>query len=301
MNEKIRQFFNYIQYEKRLSNHTVLAYTNDINQFQIYLKAEFQIDNILETQFQMLRSWIVHLIDLQDSVSTINRKISCLKSFFKFCLKNNWVAVNPTAKLTRPKMPKRIPKQVEFTKLMDLKDFLQEQSKDNQYDTYRDYSMFMTFYSCGLRRSELIELKWSDIDFTKKELKILGKGNKERFVPLHSEMAVILKRYQELLLQQSFEKKAEPALVFLTDSGEKMYPNFVYRKIKTYLNKVTTQTGLSPHSLRHSFATHLLNEGAELNAVKELLGHSSLAATQVYTSSSIERLKKIHENFHPKL
>lgn len=301
MNEKIRQFFNYIQYEKRLSNHTVLAYTNDINQFQIYLKAEFQIDNILETQFQMLRSWIVHLIDLQDSVSTINRKISCLKSFFKFCLKNNWVAVNPTAKLTRPKMPKRIPKQVEFTKLMDLKDFLQEQSKDNQYDTYRDYSMFMTFYSCGLRRSELIELKWSDIDFTKKELKILGKGNKERFVPLHSEMAVILKRYQELLLQQSFEKKAEPALVFLTDSGEKMYPNFVYRKIKTYLNKVTTQTGLSPHSLRHSFATHLLNEGAELNAVKELLGHSSLAATQVYTSSSIERLKKIHEKFHPKL
>jgi integrase/recombinase XerC len=301
MNEKIRQFFNYIQYEKRLSNHTVLAYTNDINQFQIYLKAEFQIDNILETQFQMLRSWIVHLIDLQDSVSTINRKISCLKSFFKFCLKNNWVAVNPTAKLTRPKMPKRIPKQVEFTKLMDLKDFLQEQSTDNQYDTYRDYSMFMTFYSCGLRRSELIELKWSDIDFTKKELKILGKGNKERFVPLHSEMAVILKRYQELLLQQSFEKKAEPALVFLTDSGEKMYPNFVYRKIKTYLNKVTTQTGLSPHSLRHSFATHLLNEGAELNAVKELLGHSSLAATQVYTSSSIERLKKIHENFHPKL
>jgi integrase/recombinase XerC len=301
MNEKIRQFFNYIQYEKRLSNHTVLAYTNDINQFQIYLKAEFQIDNILETQFQMLRSWIVHLIDLQDSVSTINRKISCLKSFFKFCLKNNWVAVNPTAKLTRPKMPKRIPKQVEFTKLMDLKDFLQEQSSDNQYDTYRDYCMFMTFYSCGLRRSELIELKWSDIDFTKKELKILGKGNKERFVPLHSEMAVILKRYQELLLQQSFEKKAEPALVFLTDSGEKMYPNFVYRKIKTYLNKVTTQTGLSPHSLRHSFATHLLNEGAELNAVKELLGHSSLAATQVYTSSSIERLKKIHENFHPKL
>ena len=301
MNEKIRQFFNYIQYEKRLSNHTVLAYTNDINQFQIYLKAEFQIDNILETQFQMLRSWIVHLIDLQDSVSTINRKISCLKSFFKFCLKNNWVAVNPTAKLTRPKMPKRIPKQVEFTKLMDLKDFLQEQSKDNQYNTYRDYSMFMTFYSCGLRRSELIELKWSDIDFTKKELKILGKGNKERFVPLHSEMAVILKRYQELLLQQSFEIKTEPSLVYLTDSGEKMYPNFVYRKIKTYLNKVTTQTGLSPHSLRHSFATHLLNEGAELNAVKELLGHSSLAATQVYTSSSIERLKKIHENFHPKL
>ena len=301
MNEKIRQFFNYIQYEKRLSNHTVLAYTNDINQFQTYLKVEFQIDNILETQFQMLRSWIVHLIDLQDSVSTINRKISCLKSFFKFCLKNNWVAVNPTAKLTRPKMPKRIPKQVEFTKLMDLKDFLQEQSSDNQYDTYRDYSMFMTFYSCGLRRSELIELKWSDIDFTKKELKILGKGNKERFVPLHSEMAVILKRYQELLLQQSFEKKAEPALVFLTDSGEKMYPNFVYRKIKTYLNRVTTQTGLSPHSLRHSFATHLLNEGAELNAVKELLGHSSLAATQVYTSSSIERLKKIHEKFHPKL
>jgi integrase/recombinase XerC len=301
MNEKIRQFFNYIQYEKRLSNHTVLAYTNDINQFQIYLKAEFQIDNILETQFQMLRSWIVHLIDLQDSVSTINRKISCLKSFFKFCLKNNWVAVNPTAKLTRPKMPKRIPKQVEFTKLMDLKDFLQEQSSDNQYDTYRDYSMFMTFYSCGLRRSELIELKWSDIDFTKKELKILGKGNKERFVPLHSEMAVILKRYQELLLQQSFEIKTEPSLVYLTDSGEKMYPNFVYRKIKTYLNKVTTQTGLSPHSLRHSFATHLLNEGAELNAVKELLGHSSLAATQVYTSSSIERLKKIHENFHPKL
>lgn len=301
MNEKIRQFFNYIQYEKRLSNHTVLAYTNDINQFQIYLKAEFQIDNILETQFQMLRSWIVHLIDLQDSVSTINRKISCLKSFFKFCLKNNWVAVNPTAKLTRPKMPKRIPKQVEFTKLMDLKDFLQEQSKDNQYDTYRDYSMFMTFYSCGLRRSELIELKWSDIDFTKKELKILGKGNKERFVPLHSEMAVILKRYQELLLQQSFEIKTEPSLVYLTDSGEKMYPNFVYRKIKTYLNRVTTQTGLSPHSLRHSFATHLLNEGAELNAVKELLGHSSLAATQVYTSSSIERLKKIHEKFHPKL
>lgn len=300
MNEKIRQFFNYIQYEKRLSNHTVLAYTNDLNQFQIYLKSEFQIDNILETQFQMLRSWIVHLIDLQDSVSTINRKISCLKSFFKFCLKNNWVEINPTAKLTRPKMPKRIPKQVEYTKLMDLKDFLYEQSLNLQYETYRDYAMFMTFYSCGLRRSELIELKWSDIDFAKNELKILGKGNKERFVPLHSEMTVILKKYQEII-ENSFDNKSDYTTVFLTDIGDKMYPNFVYRKIKSYLNKVTTQTGMSPHSLRHSFATHLLNEGAELNAVKELLGHSSLAATQVYTSSSIERLKKIHENFHPKL
>jgi integrase/recombinase XerC len=301
MNEKIRQFFNYIQYEKRLSNHTILAYTNDINQFQSYLKSEFQIDNILETQFQMLRSWIVHLIDLQDSVATINRKISCLKSFFKFCLKNSWVEINPTAKLTRPKMPKRIPKQVEYTKLMDLKDILEAQSQNLEYANYRDYCMFMTFYSCGLRRSELISLKWSDIDFTKKELKILGKGNKERFVPLHSEMKTILNSYQEILNNESFEYQEDQKFVFLTDTGEKMYPNFVYRKIKNYLNKVTTQTGLSPHSLRHSFATHLLNEGAELNAVKELLGHSSLAATQVYTSSSIERLKKIHENFHPKL
>ncbi len=301
MNEKIRQFFNYIQYEKRLSNHTILAYTNDINQFQSYLVSEFQVENILDTQFQMLRSWIVHLIDLQDSVATINRKISCLKSFFKFCLKNEWVQVNPTAKLTRPKMPKRIPKQVEFTKLMDLKDILEEQSQNHEFENYRDYCMFMTFYSCGLRRSELISLKWSDIDFTKKELKILGKGNKERFVPLHSEMKTILMIYQEILNNESFENQEDKKFVFLTDTGEKMYPNFVYRKIKNYLNKVTTQTGLSPHSLRHSFATHLLNEGAELNAVKELLGHSSLAATQVYTSSSIERLKKIHENFHPKL
>lgn len=301
MNEKIRQFFNYIQYEKRLSNHTILAYTNDINQFQSYLISEFQVENILDTQFQMLRSWIVHLIDLQDSVATINRKISCLKSFFKFCLKNEWVQVNPTAKLTRPKMPKRIPKQVEFTKLMDLKDVLEEQSQNHEFENYRDYCMFMTFYSCGLRRSELISLKWSDIDFTKKELKILGKGNKERFVPLHSEMKTILMIYQEILNNESFENQEDKKFVFLTDIGEKMYPNFVYRKIKNYLNKVTTQTGLSPHSLRHSFATHLLNEGAELNAVKELLGHSSLAATQVYTSSSIERLKKIHENFHPKL
>lgn len=300
MNEKIRQFFNYIQYEKRLSNHTVLAYKNDINQFQSYLKSEFEIENILDTHFQMLRSWVVYLIDMKDSVSTINRKISCLKSFFKFCLKNNWVEVNPTAKLTRPKMPKRIPKQVEYTKLMDLRVFLQEQSLDDQFETYRDYCMFMTFYSCGLRRSELIELRWIDIDFTKKELKILGKGNKERFVPLHTEMVSILKQYKELLSTKTFTKKSEPLFVFLSDEGIKLYPNFVYRKIKKYLNLVTTQTGLSPHSLRHSFATHLLNEGAELNAVKELLGHSSLAATQVYTSSSIERLKKIHENFHPK-
>lgn len=298
MDDVRKRFLNYIQYEKRLSSNTLLAYEQDLNQFYSFIEANFQHTDLLTVNASMIRSWTISLIEKQDAATTVNRKISCLKSFYKFQLKNGTVALNPTSKIIRPKAPKRLPKDIAEHKLVDVKDKLEINKADESFESHRDYAMFMTFYQCGIRRSELIEMQWDHIDFHKKEISVLGKGKKQRLVPLSKQMIQLLNEYKSAICSRDII--AENGSVFVLDNGKKLYPNFVYRTIKKYLGEVTAQKGIGPHSLRHSFATHLLNEGAELNAIKGLLGHSSLASTQVYTHNSIEKLKHIHKLSHPK-
>lgn len=298
MIELIERFLNFIQYEKRFSSNTLLAYEQDLKQFVVFIGEHFQHADLLTVQPSMIRSWTISLIERKDSASTVNRKISCLKSFYKFYHKLGSISQNPTSKVIRPKMPKRLPKDVPATKLKDIQDKLEVEMDQDSIESNRNYTMFIVFYYCGLRRSELIDLTWSQIDMSKKEMSIIGKGKKQRLIPLSDSILKLLLDYKEVLKAHSIV--CEDNSVFVLNNGKKMYPNFVYRIIKGYLTQVSSQKGLGPHSLRHSFATHLLNEGAELNAIKGLLGHSSLASTQVYTHSSIEKLKQIHKLSHPK-
>jgi len=298
MDDVRKRFLNYIQYEKRLSPNTLIAYQQDLGQFAGFMESEFQHTDLLTVNSSMIRSWTISLIEKKDSSTTVNRKISCLKSFYKFQLKNGLILQNPTSKIIRPKNPKRLPKAVSADKLQDIKDDLELKLDENKFDMHRDYTMFMVFYLCGIRRSELIEMKWSHIDLSKKQISILGKGKKQRFVPIDDRLIRLLEAYRHDI--DHLGVVVEDNSVFVLDNGKKLYPNFVYRKIKHYLAQVTSQKGIGPHSLRHSFATHLLDKGAELNAIKGLLGHSSLASTQVYTHSSIEKLKNIHKLSHPK-
>jgi integrase/recombinase XerC len=298
MDEVRKRFLNYIQYEKRLSKNTLIAYEQDLNQFSLFLHYNFQHQDMLTANSSMIRSWTISLIEKKDTATTVNRKISCLKSFYKFLLKNGSIHQNPTSKIIRPKTPKRLPKDISAGKLQDIKDKLELSLTEDNFDARRDYTMFMTFYLCGLRRSELIDMQWQQIDLSLKQISVIGKGKKQRFIPINFQLIELLYSYKQEISDQNII--AENDHVFILNNGKQLYPNFVYRTIKKYLMEVTSQKGIGPHSLRHSFATHLLNEGAELNAIKGLLGHSSLASTQVYTHSSIEKLKHIHKLSHPK-
>lgn len=298
MDEVKKRFFNYLQYEKRMSSNTLIAYSSDLQQFALYISDTFQVKNLFEVNSSMIRSWTISLIEQKDTASTVNRKISCLKSFYKFQLKNETIKSNPTSKIIRPKIAKRLPKDVSAPKLMDIKDKLELNISENDFDAIRDYTMFMTFYLCGIRRSELIDITWKQIDLSLKQISVIGKGKKQRFIPVKDELIELFHRYKNAI--DIFKLENSEDIVFILENGKKLYPNFVYRTIKKYLSEVSSQSGIGPHTLRHSFATHLLNEGAELNAIKGLLGHSSLASTQVYTHSSIEKLKQIHKLAHPK-
>ncbi len=298
MDEVRKRFLNYIQYEKRLSKNTLIAYEQDLNQFSLFLHDNFQHEDMPTANSSMIRSWTISLIEKKDTATTVNRKISCLKSFYKFLLKNGSILQNPTSKIIRPKTPKRLPKDISAGKLHNIKDKLELSLAEDNFAARRDYTMFMTFYLCGLRRSELIDMQWQHIDPSLKQISVIGKGKKQRFIPINSQLIELLYSYKQEISDQNII--AENEHVFILKNGKQLYPNFVYRTIKKYLLEVTSQKGIGPHSLRHSFATHLLNEGAELNAIKGLLGHSSLASTQVYTHSSIEKLKHIHKLSHPK-
>jgi integrase/recombinase XerC len=298
MDEVKKRFFNYLQYEKRMSSNTLIAYSSDLQQFSIFISDTFQTGDLLEVNSSMIRSWTISLIEQKDTATTVNRKISCLKSFYKFQLKNETIKSNPTSKIIRPKVPKRLPKDVSAPKLMDIKDKLELAVRDDSFDSLRDYTMFMTFYLCGIRRSELIDMTWAQIDVSLRQISVIGKGKKQRFIPIQAQLIDLFMQYKSSM--DTFQISPFENRVFVLENGHKLYPNFVYRTIKNYLSEVSSQSGIGPHTLRHSFATHLLNEGAELNAIKGLLGHASLASTQVYTHSSIEKLKQIHKLAHPK-
>lgn len=289
-------FLNYIQYEKRYSKHTSDCYRLDITQFSKYIKEEYELEKLVEVKHLHIRSWVVNLVTKGLSAKSINRKISSLKSFYKYLKKKEEITLNPTNKIIAPKLSKRLPKFIQTENLERL--FTYEEAFGDNFQGLRDRLIMELLYSTGMRRSELINLKDRDVDFHKNQIKVLGKGNKERVIPIHQKLLSLLKEYK-VSRDTEFSNLKEDWLI-LTNSGKPCYPKFIYNKVVKYLSIVTTSKDKSPHVLRHSFATHLTDQGAELNAVKTLLGHSSLAATQVYTHNSIEKLKKVYEKAHPK-
>jgi integrase/recombinase XerC len=285
-------FIDYLQFEKRYSTHTLRAYHDDLLQFSTYLVKEY--GGIADTEIRppIIRSWLATLKDEGLTAKSLNRKISSLRSYFRFLLKKKFIQQSPVAQITSPRISKRLPV---FVAQKDMETLLSpELYTDDKMGRMR-HLVLTLFYHTGVRLSELIHIKISDIDYKRHSLKVLGKGNKERIIPLTPVLAQTIKNYLEADVAET-----PRVYLFETEKGTKLYPGYVYKLVKTELQKVTTIQKKSPHVLRHSFATHLSNNGAELNAIKELLGHASLAATQVYTHNTIDKLKEIHAKAHPK-
>jgi len=288
-------FFKYLALEKRFSPHTVTAYQNDLGQFFAFIDDKYPDLATEEIKHDQIRSWIVELGLNNISARSINRKLSCLKTYFKFLLKRSYITHNPMQKVVPPKMGKRLPV---FVSEENMKTLLEDITFPDDFNGLRDRTILELFYSTGMRSAELINLKVQDIDFMQGYVKVLGKGNKERVIPFGKKLANLLQQYIQKR-NEIFDDVALPDL-FLTDKGKAVYSSFIYKIVTQYLSLVTTIEKKSPHVLRHSFATHLSNNGADLNAIKELLGHSSLAATQIYMHNSIEKLKEAYQQAHPK-
>lgn len=289
----IHSFLEYISFEKKYSLHTIKAYEDDIKSFQSFCLTTYQDDNLIIINYAQIRSWIVSLVDTGISNRSINRKVSSLKAFYKFLLKTKQLEESPLVKHKALKVGKRV--QVPFSK-EEMNEVIHNLSVDTDFVSLRNRLIVELFYSTGMRRSELIELNIVDIDLSNATVKVLGKRNKERFIPL-------LKSVQETISLYLAERNKLGTLqnhLLVTEKGKKIYGTLVYRVINSYFSTVSTKVKKSPHVIRHSFATHLLNEGADLNSVKELLGHSSLASTQVYVNSSLNELKKVYNQAHPR-
>lgn len=290
-----KSFTDYLLLEKNYSKLTVNAYENDLKTFKEFIKSEYDSDSIKKVNYPQIRNWIVSLVDKNISNRSINRKISALNTYFKFLLKVEDIKLNPLAKHRALKTSKKI--QIPFSE-KEVSMVLDELHFEDSFEGIRNKLIIELFYSTGIRRIELVELKCNSINFDNKTLKVLGKRNKERIVPLIKPVLDTLLKYLKVRNELTHIKDDE--MLFLTQKGVKIYETFVYRIINDYFSIASSKVKRSPHILRHSFATHLLNQGADLNAVKELLGHSSLAATQVYTHNSIAELKKVHLNAHPR-
>lgn len=291
----IDEFTSYLMLEKNYSRHTVKAYEGDILSFHDFVNGEFGLANIDNIEYSVVRSWIVQLSEQGINNRSINRKISSLRSYYKFLLKTAVIEVSPLAKHKALKTSKKI--KVPFSEL-EMENVLSEFDFPDTFEGCRDQLLIHILYTTGMRRAELIGLKISDTDFDTKIIKVLGKRNKERLIPMLQETEDILRLYLEK--RKELGQINDSEYIFLTISGNKIYETLVYRVINKYFRMVSTKVKISPHILRHTFATHLLNKGADLNSVKELLGHSSLASTQVYTHNSIAELKKVHAMAHPR-
>lgn len=289
----IDSFLDYLSLEKKYSPNTIFAYKSDLISFKDFCETDFNIQNLSEVEYPFIRSWIVYLVNQKISNRSINRKITSLNSFFKFLQKTHQIEINPLSKHKSLKSVNRL--QIPFT-LKEINEAINNVSENTDFRTIRNKLIIELLYSTGIRKSELINIKESDVDFANKTLKVLGKRNKERFVPLLASVIVVIKQYQEL--KEGFSKGNGELLI--TEKGDKISKTLVYGVINSYFSDVSTKVKKSPHILRHSFATHLLNEGANLNSVKELLGHSSLASTQVYTHNSLEVIKKVYNQAHPR-
>ena len=288
----VKSFLQHIQYEKKYSSCTVFSYQNDIYQFQDFLTENYSL-SIEQTELKHIRNWILQLKSKNIESSSINRKLSALKSLFKFGLRNNHVKSNPCSKLQALKTPKKLPV---FFKTNELDTALEStENAKNDFAEIRNNIILEILYQTGIRRAELIGLKDSDFNFFSLTLRIVGKGNKERIIPISKNLKEKAEEYINLK-NQIFDS---PYFI-LTDTGEQSYPNLIYRIVKSSMGEVSSLSKRSPHVIRHSFASSLLNNGAEISAVKELLGHANLAATQIYTHTSYEQLKKTYKQAHPR-
>jgi integrase/recombinase XerC len=290
----IQKFIDYLLLEKKYSQNTVVAYKNDIEAFQLFLTQEFSDSNISKANYSQIRTWVVQLVDSKISNRTINRKVSSLNSYYKFLLKTKSIEINPLVKHKALKVSKKI--QIPFSET-EVNSVLNN-IDTNTFEGLRDKLIVELFYSTGIRRIELVQLQLKDIDLSQGLIKVLGKQNKERFIPLLPTVMDTIEAYLSKRLK--LVTISNPSVFFLTKKGTKVYEMLVYRVITSYFDNISTKVKKSPHILRHSFATHLLNNGADLNAVKDLLGHSSLAATQVYTHNNVSELKKVYEKSHPR-
>ena len=290
-----KSFYDYLSFEKKYSKHTLIAYKKDLDSFQDFIKDEYQQENVSNVNYSQIRRWIIKLVDQDISNRTINRKISALNSYFKFLLKIQEIKINPLVKHRALKTSKKV--QIPFSE-KEVATVLEDINFDDSFEGVRNKLIIELFYSTGIRRTELVHIKIGDVDLSDQTLKVLGKRNKERILPLLKSVIESIKVYLEK--RKDIELSNEFDELFLTKKGHKIYETLVYRIINDYFSKASHKVKKSPHILRHSFATHLLNQGADLNAVKELLGHSSLAATQIYTHSSIAELKEIHSKAHPR-
>lgn len=289
------KFYDYLLLEKNYSQHTVTAYINDIGFFESFLSNEFDDDNLLRINYNQIRCWIVSLSDDGISNTSINRKVSSLKSFYKFLLKTKQIDTSPLVKHKALKAPKKI--QIPFSE-KELDMVLNQIIYKEGFEGVRDKLIVDLFYTTGIRRTELINLKIQNVDLSNKTIKVIGKRNKERIIPILTIIEEQIKKY--LSERSSIQEVKENEYFFLLSNGVKLNDSFVYRLINYYFSNVSEKVKKSPHILRHTFATHLLNNGADINSVKELLGHSSLASTQVYTHNSLAELQKVYNSAHPR-
>jgi integrase/recombinase XerC len=295
ISSELQAFLDYLKFEKRYSFHTISSYHSDLTFFYEYMLTQYELTHIREVHASMIRGWLASMKEQGHSARTINRRISAIKSFYRFLQRKGMIAATPTTMIVSPKVNKRLPVYVEVKEINIL--FTHIEFPDS-WSGRLERLIFAMFYATGMRLSELTGLKGTQVDLSRNQLKILGKGNKERIIPMASDLKALLSAY----INEKKERFADLLNDFLlvNEKGRELHPRYVQTVVKKYLQLVTTIEKKSPHILRHSFATHLMNNGAELNAVKELLGHSSLAATQIYTHNTIEKLKDIHAKAHPK-
>ncbi|MDB5227444.1 MAG: Tyrosine recombinase XerC [Bacteroidota bacterium] len=294
----VEAFLNYLKHEKRYSPKTVESYKTDLLQFFYFIQKEFEIENPLLAKNNNVRAWVVQLVTEKNKPTSVKRKVSALKSFYKYNCKTGQLKTNPADKINSPKIPERLPKYVEQNKINDLFKSPEKYFSDS-FSGMQEKLIIDVLYSTGMRRQELITLAWSDINFSSNQLRVTGKGNKQRIIPVGKDLVNSLQIFRKLQSEQ-LKNIPSSSFVFLTEDGKQLYPNFVYRIVKKYIGLCSTAEKKSPHVLRHSFATHMSNNGAKLNDIKELLGHASLASTQVYTHNTIEQLKEIYKIAHPK-
>ena len=292
----LKKFLLYLEYEKRVSANTIVAYQKDISDCFSFLQSTYQISDPQEVKSNYVRSWVVDLMRThQMTPRSVNRKISALKTYFKFLLREGSVQKNPMNGVLSPKVGKRLPNVIDKKDIETLLTMFEDASS---FEDHRNRSVLALLYGTGMRRAELLGLEITDIDFEKSRLKVLGKGNKERLIPIGIQLLEILKSY--IKVRNITFEDTETTKLIITDRGKSAYPRMIYNIVNQYLSLVSTSDKKSPHILRHSFATHLSDNGAELNSIKTLLGHANLSATQIYTHNSVEKLKKVYQQAHPK-
>ncbi len=292
----LESFINYLEFEKRASPHTVLAYKKDLEQYSEFVATAFESDDISNSSHAELRAWVIDLVEMGLSPTSVNRKIATLRSYYKFLMRSGIISKDPTYKIKALKTPKRLP---EFVQEGAMANVLDELAYEQDFDGQRDRMVMEFLYLTGVRLSELISLQWSNINLLEGNVKVLGKRKKQRIIPLTNSLKKNIILYRKVF-EETFSNICESDYFIVNNKKEQAYPMKIYRIVKHYLDLYAQTSKRSPHLLRHTFATHLLNKGADLNAVKDLLGHANLAATQVYTHNSMEKLKAVFEQAHPK-